>query len=66
MNDFTINVIKEESDKAITKGNAFPGYFGHSPRDFSEEELRMLLNILYDKYKTAESEVYKYSKILNY
>lgn len=58
MIDFARTEIKEMSDKAISEGNEFPGYLGHSPKEFTGDELGMLLNVVYSELKKAQAEKY--------
>lgn len=48
--------LKTASDRAIAKGNKFPGYLGTSPEDYSKDELILILNIIYDRLMDTRNQ----------
>lgn len=50
-------VLKQESDAAIARGNSFEGFMGMAPEHFSKEELVMICNVLYDKVKELRMKI---------
>jgi len=60
MND----ILKEESDKAIEKGNEFNGYIGVSPNDLTKEQLIMICNVLYDNIHELRHDILQLHKRL--
>jgi len=60
MND----ILKEESDKAIEKGNEFKGYIGVSPNDLTKEQLIMICNVLYDNIHELRHDILQLHKRL--
>ena len=57
-------MIKENSDEAIERGNKFPGYLGKSVYGLSREDVENILNILWDELQSTKGTLNEYAKRL--
>jgi len=49
-------ILKEQSDLSIQRGNQFKGFLGEPPESFSKEQLIMICNVLSDRFEEARTE----------
>jgi len=55
-------ILKEESEKAVARGNKCNGFLGIPCEELTKEELIMLCNILHDNYQLIRITYLEYSK----
>ncbi len=57
-------ILKEQSDLAIQRGNKFEGFLGEPPESFSKEQLIMICNVLSDRIEELRGDIANISQRL--